>query len=89
MTTTTTERPNVKKRSGDVKKRSGDWLASGPRPMRSLKIEDDLWDRLTRMAEQQKVSRSRLIRDILWYAVDPANRGAALLWRKESSKEER
>lgn len=64
MTTTTVERPNVKKRSGD-------WLASGPRPMRSLKIEDDLWNRLTALAAHRGVSRSRLIRAILWEAVDP------------------
>lgn len=66
MTTQATETTEIV----NVKRRSGDWLESGPRPMRSLKIEDELWDALTALSAERNVSRSRLIRTVLaeWVA---------------------
>lgn len=46
-------------------RRSGQWLPE-PRKMRSLKIEQTLWDHVTRIASGDGVSRSELIRSTLW-----------------------
>lgn len=59
-------------------RRAGGWLtdedgAPVRRPMRSLKVEDPLWEALEVRAHALGVSRSRLIRDTLWEMIGKAS----------------